>query len=297
MSIIILGSTGFLGKNLKNYFKKNKINAFYTNRFENKPNEDEIYFDLAKKSSWENILNLKPNIIINCIAYGVVKDEIDLKTMYNINYFLLRDFFTYINTRTNLFWLQVGTAFEYDLNRIDIDESTPCSPNTHYGISKLLMSNFLLQNFPKENYMILRPFGMFGPYESESKIFPMLINAQIRKVILNLSPGTQLRDYFFINDLVIFISTIIKNVKGRNYPNLINIGSNNFLSFIEYSELLKLEINNFDPNYWNWGSIKFREDDLNKFYSNSNLCFQYGFKLTPLNVSFKETYLYYKNIF
>ena len=97
MSIIILGSTGFLGKNLKNYFKKNKINAFYTNRFENKPNENEIYFDLAKKSSWENILNLKPNIIINCIAYGVVKDEIDLKTMYNINYFLLRDFFTYIN--------------------------------------------------------------------------------------------------------------------------------------------------------------------------------------------------------
>jgi nucleoside-diphosphate-sugar epimerase len=159
------------------------------------------------------------------------------------------------------------------------------------------MSNYLLQNFPKENYMILRPFGMFGPYESESKIFPMLINAQIRKVILNLSPGTQLRDYFFVNDLVIFISTIIKNAKGRNYPNLINIGSNNFLSFIEYSELLKLEINNFDPNYWNWGSIKFREDDLNKFYSNSNLCFQYGFKLTPLNISFKETYLYYKNIF
>ena len=88
-----------------------------------------------------------------------------------------------------------------------------------------------------------------------------------------------------------------KTCKSCSYPNLINIGSNNFLSFIEYSELLKLEINNFDPNYWNWGSIKFREDDLNKFYSNSNLCFQYGFKLTPLNVSFKETYLYYKNIF
>ena len=49
MSIIILGSTCFLGKNLKNYFKKNKINAFYTNRFENKSNEDEIYFDLTKK--------------------------------------------------------------------------------------------------------------------------------------------------------------------------------------------------------------------------------------------------------
>ena len=52
MSIIILGSTGFLGKNLKNYFKKNKINAFYTNRFENKPNEDEIYFEVSLSENY-----------------------------------------------------------------------------------------------------------------------------------------------------------------------------------------------------------------------------------------------------
>jgi nucleoside-diphosphate-sugar epimerase len=137
---------------------------------------------------------------------------------------------------------------------------------------------------------------MFGPYESESKFFPMLINAQIRKITVNLSPGTQLRDYFFVNDLVIFISIIIKNVKCNNYPNLMNIGANKFLSFLEYADILKNEIYDFNPIYWNWGSLKFREDDFHKFYSKSSLCYEYGFKLTPLQISFKETYSYYKKL-
>lgn len=294
MSIIILGSSGFLGKNLKVIFKNQKINAFYTYRTGDKKNEEDIYFDLTNKNSWENIIKLNPSIIINCIAYGVVKDEIDLKKMYDINYFLIREFYLYINNNINIFWLQVGTAFEYDLTKIDIDEKTPCLPNTHYGISKLLMSNYFLNNYSTENYIVIRPFGMFGPFESCSKIFPMLINAQIHKTEIKLSPGTQLRDYVFVNDVVNFIITIINNSKNKKYPNLINVGSNNFLSFLAYAEILKNEIYDFNPIYWNWSSLKFREDDLHKFYSKSSLCFEYGFKLTPLQISFKETYSYYK---
>jgi len=295
MAIIILGSTGFLGNNLKVILKNKNINAFYTFRTGDQKNEEDIYFDLTNKDTWVNILNLNPSIIINCIAYGVVKDEIDLKKMYDINYFLIREFYLYINNK-NIFWLQIGTAFEYDLTKIEIDEKTPCLPNTHYGISKLLMSNYFLNNYSTNNFIVLRPFGMFGPFESSSKIFPMLINAQIHKIEINLSPGTQLRDYVFINDVVNFIITIINNSQKKVYPNLINVGSNNYLSFLEYADILKNEIYDFNPSYWNWNSLKFREDDFHKFYSKSRLCYEYGFKLSSLRTSFKETYIYYKNL-
>ena len=100
----------------------------------------------------------------------------------------------------------------------------------------------------------------------------------------------QKKDLHSVDDLRQKI--LSKNIK---YPNLINVGSNNFSSFLEYAEILKKEIYDFNPIYWNWNSLKFREDDLHKFYSKSCLCYEYGFKLTPLQISFKETYSYYKN--
>ena len=194
------------------------------------------------------------------------------------------------------YWIQIGTAFEYDLSGDAIDERTACLPKTHYGISKLMMSNFLQSQAMKNNFTILRPFGMFGKYEDGSKFFPYLINAQKTKRTIDLSPGTQQRDYFYVKDLGIFIKDILLRKTYTQLPQVMNLGSREAISFRDYASILQDEIPAFDPALWNWGKVAFRKGESAMFYSASTIGSSFGFKVSPLKDGFKETADYYLNI-
>lgn len=291
--ILILGSTGFVGRNIVECLE-NDFSIIKTSRQSELSNKGFIYFDLFNKESWQNIININPDIIINASAYGVVKLQQELELMYKTNYFLIREFHEYlIQNNCISFWLQIGTAFEYDLLTTAINEQTICLPKTHYGISKLMMSNFLQFKGKKNTYTILRPFGMFGKYEDTSKFFPSLINAQKTKTPIDLSPGTQARDYIYVKDLGEFIKNIVKKKKYCDLPATINIGRGEGISFKDYASILKVEIKDFNPSIWNWGKIGFRKDESDMFYSSSKLASSIGFVASPLKDAFKETVQYY----
>ena len=208
----------------------------------------------------------------------------------------MSDFYNYILSKnSNLYWIQIGTAFEYDLTQIAINEKSTCNPKTHYGISKLMMSNFLLNK--SNNFIILRPFGMFGKFEDTSKFFPALIKAQKFKQSINLSDGLQCRDYIFVEDFIAFLKTLITKINSSDLPKVINIGSNQSKSLREYSNYLIPYIPFFDNKFWNWGQISFRENESFNFYSNSKISYNYGFINSPLSTSFKKIVNYYYDNF
>ena len=294
--ILILGSTGFVGKNLAECLE-NDFKLIKTCRRKDAPNSnDYIFLDLFNKDSWGRVVEEKPDIVINAAAYGVVKLQQDLETTYNINFFLIQAFYNFLTQNDcHPFWIQIGTAFEYDLSAVTIDENTVCLPQTHYGISKLMMSNFLKAKSRKNNFTILRPFGMFGKYEDDSKFFPMLISSQKNKNKINLSPGTQKRDYVYVKDLGTFIKHLILEKKYFKLPQVINIGSGKAISFKDYASILQCEFSDFDPELWNWGAVSFRQCESEIFYSSSLLAISLGFKTSSLQESFKETSNYYYN--
>ena len=70
MKIIILGSTGILGKNLKFFLLKKKIKIFLIHR--NKNNQNYYLNDFKNINRLKKIiLDIKPSHIVNCI--GVTK--------------------------------------------------------------------------------------------------------------------------------------------------------------------------------------------------------------------------------
>jgi nucleoside-diphosphate-sugar epimerase len=291
MKVLILGSSGFVGQNLYEDLNLH-FEVYGTRRSKVIDYQSCIQFDLDNESTWENVVVLKPDVIINASGYGVVRTEQDLETMYRVNYLLPASFFDYVVERIKSRFIQIGTAFEYDLSFERLTEATPCRPKTHYGISKLMMSQYLL-NSNAVDFTILRPFGMFGPYESESKFFPYIITAQNERKPIPLSSGDQIRDYFYVKDLSSFIKELIG--KTNLPPKVINIGSNQEKKIKELADVVAECIPCFEEKYWQWGIVKQRSNEAPFFVNSSGLAKSLGLKITDYRSAFIQTIEYYVN--
>jgi nucleoside-diphosphate-sugar epimerase len=296
LKVLLTGSTGFAGKNIAECLSP-KLGLIKASRSSGKKGAGEIYFDLFDKDSWQNILSVSPDVIINAAAYGVVKLETDTDIMYKTNYYAVTELFDFLQQNNcKPYWLQLGTAFEYDLSVSDIREDTPCLPRTHYGISKLLCTNYLLAKAEAGTCSFMRPFGMFGKYEDDSKFFPSLINAQKTKSVINLSAGTQKRDYIYVEDLGHFINSLLVENSYRNLPPVLNLGCGKALSFREYADVLRRVIPACNDQLWNWGQVGFRPGESPLFYSASPKAARFGFVSSSLEESFRKTSEYYLSL-
>lgn len=292
----MLGSSGFVGKNISEIFSKD-FTIIKSVRDKKKVSEGIIWFDLLNDDSWFEIIKLSPSIIINCIGYGVIKLEKELDKIYDINYIKTVAFFEFLSIKDpSIKIIHFGTAFEYDLSLTNLSESSNVLPQTHYGISKLMTSNYIFQKKLKNPFVVLRPFNMFGLYEDESKIIPSLILSQKNNEIINLSSGIQRRDYFFVEDLVGFLSRLIKENDFINLPKCINVGTGISISIKELAFKISTILPRFNPKYWNWNVIPQRIGEQYEFYNDSNLSKELGFKSNDFKNSLIRTINYYWNL-
>lgn len=294
-SVMVLGANGFVGKNIIDVFRNNPlIELIETSRT---PNSEQLFFDLLQEDSWEAIIETQPDVIIDTSGYGVIKNQIDLSLLYQINYLQKRTFFDLLFRKSpSTFWIQIGTAFEYSLEKEALNENSPCFPKTHYGISKNLFTSYLTSTY-KNRYCVLRPFGMFGEREDTSKIFPLLILAQKNKQKIALSDGSQSRDYVYVKDLVLFILSGIRNGHLHTWESrIINIGSGSPKTMRTLSDTLATQLPNFDPGFWGWGVIPQRKDENPIFYNASSTANELGFSCSDLTEAFQNTVNYYYNL-
>ena len=296
MIVTVLGAEGFVGKNLFEDLSKHfsTVGSARKNESSTYP-KNVFFFDLLKPDAWNELVSIQPDVIINCIGYGVVKAQTDVKQMVDINYLQTVKLYEYIGRSLPLTYLvHIGTAFEYDLQVNQLTEQSNCTPLTYYGLSKYLTSNYLLQSGVVKSFSIIRPFNMFGPYENLSKIIPTLITAQRLKSPVPLSEGLQKRDYLFVKDLSGLIEKLINNPASR-LP-VINAGSGRLFALRELAEQLAVHIKGFDANLWEWGKLPYREGESPSFFSSSRVAADCGMLLTDYNKAFDITVNYYWNV-
>jgi nucleoside-diphosphate-sugar epimerase len=296
LKVLILGNNGFIGTNLFNYLKENSKHNIITTTIEQKLcNPFTYYFNLLDKDSWGSIVELNSDVIINTTGYGVVKLETNIDLMYDINYMMLTAFLEFLESSSNATnFIQFGTAFEYDLNIEKITEDTPCIPKTHYGISKFLTSNFILnRKCDHVRYLVLRPFALFGPYENNSKIIPYLINSQLKNEVVKLSSGEQIRDYLFVEDLCSFILELCSK-DFNTLPKLMNIGAGKPISIKELGNIIAQNIGDFNSKLWEWSRIPYRANEGDTFYNYSKLAFENGLRPSELSKGIRKTIQFYR---
>ena len=220
--MLITGSNGFIGKNLK---------EFYSDKYE-------IYAAL-REDIGVALINFKPDIVISAAA-----EVYDETKMLESNYFYTKDILDYCSKFNVEKLILFGSSSIYGRKSHPISETDAINPESQYERYKAYGLE-LAQGYSKKfgtNTTFINPFTVVGRYEKERKLFPVLYKKYLNKEALQLAEGTH--DFVFIDNFLLAFDAIL-NYQEQNKFNVINIGSGAQYSNLEvvraFEEILDYE--------------------------------------------------------
>ncbi|MAI29125.1 MAG: hypothetical protein CMP38_02835 [Rickettsiales bacterium] len=252
--IIILGATGFIGKNLALNISKNlKIKATYNLKtpFENK-NIEWIKCDLTNSREINNLFD-DIDIVINAAAItSGIKDitynpciHINDNAIMNIN--ILREIFKNKNLKHFIFF-SCTVMYQSSLKNQNEQKFSYKITDKYFGVgwTKIYIEKLckFYSNISNTKFTIIRHSNIYGPYDKFDLEKSHVIGATITKVMMARTEieiwgkGNETRDFLYISDLVNFVKMVIKKQKSKY--EIYNCGSE---SGIKVIDLVKVIIN------------------------------------------------------
>lgn len=234
-NIILIGSSGFVGRNVKKFFLKKKIKCIYLST-------KNFNLSKIKKKTFKEIFIKNSVIIYAAGKHRKFGDTIKLKN-YNIKIF--KNLLDNLKNSLPKKIIFLSTVEVYGKKKkSQINESSKLNPLNLYAKGKLIQEREL-KKFSKKNkinYNILRLPGFYGKDDKNSIISKLYSHLQNEEKIYFKTDGSELRDYIYINDLVKIIYLFIKNYQ-RNYNGIFNIVQGKSYKLKQYLFILKKNLN------------------------------------------------------
>ena len=235
-TILIFGVTGLLGSQLNLYFKKKyKIIGIGKNK-----NDCDYNFDVNNRKKTESILKkIKPDIVINCIAYtDVDKCNSELGTAFKKNVLSVFNLFESIKKiNHNIHLIHISTDQVYnDLNKKNIETNINILNN--YGLTKY-MGEKQIKNYKK--FTILRTNFFCKSIAGKKLSYTDWIqNNLIQNRIIKIP-----NNVFFNPIHVNFLSSILEKIITKKIFGIYNLGSKDGTSKYLFAKKVakKLQLN------------------------------------------------------
>jgi GDP-L-fucose synthase len=271
MKILITGTNGFIGHNLKDYFSTNYNDLHCPKRAD---------LDLLDASAvFEYLTKNKFDVVIHC---GVTLSSVEqnLKMYFHLE--------RCSNTYGKM--ISVGSGSEYDPKHY-----TPKMkenyfglhiPDDIYGFSKYVIAKNIEED--RKNIYNMRVFGIYGKYEDYNRRF---ISNNICRVLAggNISMNRNMKfDYLYVDDLSKIIDIFLKSEpKLKSY----NICTGKPIDFQKIAKIIK-EV------HGNHCEIEVKQKGANPEYSGDNSLFleEFGnYNFLDPTIAISELYDWYKN--
>lgn len=213
MNILILGSSGNIGKSLKESLIQDGHSVVGISRRSSDINKDLL--NITDNEITDILINNNINIVIN--SAGVLLPTTLDDYLLNSN-LLLKFFNNQIGKK--LKYIVIGSAAEYGISGdliIDANKTSP-NPQNLYGLSKL--NQTILAEYYKEHLgidvLVFRLFNIISPKLPERSFIGSLISAitQGSRGIIQVNNGQIERDFIDLRDFV----KLVKN--AINKPNI-----------------------------------------------------------------------------
>lgn len=244
MNILITGYTGFVGSSLLNFLIKKKFvkKVYCLGRKKPSHNLKVIFI----KKSLDRKFKLK-KVIIDIVIHLAAANEVD---SINKSSAYKNTFLTTINLIRALKKFQIkkflyfSTAQVYGSNHL-IDEKTATNSQNNYSLTHELSELFIKMNLEEniKNYIIVRPFNIFGSPKNKSvkrdTLVPICFVKEIglKNSIILKSNGEQTRDFISQDDIN---KRILKIIIGKKFDNkIINLCSGTSLKIIDVAKITK----------------------------------------------------------
>lgn len=193
-SVLIIGGTGFIGQNMRQYFEKNTSYVVLS------PTRQELNL-LDDQACKRYLSSKKPDFVIHS-AVEITSVENSLKMFFNI--FNEHDSYGQL--------VQLGSGAEYDRRayqpRMDESRFGMSIPIDPYGLAKYLIAREL-KSSKNQNSINLRLFGIFGKHEDYTRRF---ISNNICRVLAGAPVSLNrdmLFDYIHVDDLGKFLVDLL----------------------------------------------------------------------------------------
>ena len=239
--IIILGGSGYIGRELSEFVKLAR------------PDADIIALssrdiDLTDCKSGEYLDDILDSQTILYICAGIKKQLGDNLTTFRKNISMTQNILESkkISQCKKTIFLSSAEVYGENINSLEISETTPCLPSSYYGLSKKLSEELFALVYKKtegKGLILARMPLVYGPRESQNIYGPsgFASNAKVGQIQTLWGDGTEKRNFLFIDDLV----KVLFFVGNSEFEGIVNIAtsmSNNFQDIIEILTELNFDL-------------------------------------------------------
>ena len=268
--LLIIGGTGFIGKNLsKNAIIKGlNVTSLSLNEKENfnkVTGVKYLYCDVLDLINLKEIFKTDYDYIINLSGY------VDHSKFYEggidvikSHFYGLINILNCVNFNKCKKFLNVGSSDEYGDSLSPQNESLSPKPNTPYAFSKYAGTTLLQYLFRSENLpiSIIRLFLVYGPDQNKERFLPQVINGCYSKNPFPVSLGEQVRDLCFIDDVVDAIFLILFSTKTNG--EVFNVGSGQPIKIKNLINLIRNKIGYGIPEF---GKQPYKNNEIMSLYA------------------------------
>jgi nucleoside-diphosphate-sugar epimerase len=208
----VLGASGFIGQWVARKLNEAsaEVGLIVRDRSRLSDLKGQVFeIDLAHPDEVGKIFELfRPAITFNLAGYGVDPAERDNNLSEKLNAQLPRVICDAAAGWKDPQWpsqhiVQVGSALEYGTVSGDLREDGPVKPTTVYGQSKLRGTQNVTEGCRRLGLrgLTARLFTVYGPGEHNTRLLPSLIRGAQSGQRLELTAGTQQRDFAYVEDV------------------------------------------------------------------------------------------------
>ena len=282
MKVVIVGDTGFIGKNIyQNLINNSKyeivgISTNQVNLLDN--NSSHILSEIIPSNS----------VVIMCV--GIKKQLGDNLEIFRDNLSIIKNFSEAMIKSKPAKILFISSTSVYGEDVVydhSISEETPVQPRTYYGIAKYTAER-ILKKVCRDNQlhlMILRPPLVYGKDDLSMGYGPTRFTYKYvngEKIIL-WGNGSEYREFIYIDDVGKIICRLINN----NFSGTLNLVSGKSYTYEDVLNKLKKITN----SHINIESRKRSKDKVDHHYSNKLIqTILGGFRFTILEEGLNKTY-------
>ncbi len=265
-SIAIVGANSFLATNLIKELVNHDYRLHLYGRREVKPNDTALFtfFDYPDTPiNFEELLSF--DVVIYTAGAGIQSNiPTSNEMIYHVNAFLPINLIQYLQDKefeghiiTFGSYFEIGNSlvekFYTEEEYITNDNSVP----NNYCISKRLLSQYINQKirglaFHLTHFVLP---NIYGVGENNTRIIPYLVESIKTKKPINLSSGTQKRQFLHVRDVASVVQQVVEQPKTGIY----NLGDSSVLSIKELVQIVLDETADKEGLEINFGSITKRD--------------------------------------
>ncbi|MCI1273987.1 MAG: NAD-dependent epimerase/dehydratase family protein [Clostridiaceae bacterium] len=274
MNILLSGSGGFIGKNLKAYLK-DKYKLLIPRSFE---------LDLTDEVAVKGYFKEHDiDFIIHCGSIGGARGVQDKDTTIEDNLEMVENLLKYKKTNTRMILFGSGAMYDKSrsLHKVKEEEIGKFEPTDLYGKSKMLIAQRIKD---RNDVLCLNIFACYGYGEKETRFPSYAINQALKgkDIIINQNV---IFDYLFVEDMQRIVEYFISN---KPLHNIINITPTKSVSLFEIANTVK-KISGKNIN------IKVGTNGMGNEYTGDNkrlLQEIKSFEFIPINEGLEKLYEY-----